>query len=159
MGAASTGYLKISVAAELVGAGADEDGMTAVSGLTGIHSYDDGEAVEQDLSGAPGTSPCCKLAESTRRPSRLQYCRLVLSLLSRFVQAKMHTPHHYTVVCAGFDESPERSAAAKRGPSPAAPRPSSATAVLRPAAAVRAAVRGWACKHRVRRGRERPPAR
>jgi hypothetical protein len=38
------------------GAGVDEDGMTAVSGLTGLHSsYDGGEPVaEQDLSGGWG---------------------------------------------------------------------------------------------------------
>lgn len=49
VGGTSTGYLKISVSTEMVGAGVDEDGMTAVSGLTGLHS--DGEYAEQDLSG------------------------------------------------------------------------------------------------------------
>jgi len=54
VGATTTGYLKISIAAEMVGAGVDEDVMTAVSGLTGLHSSFDGEETfaEQDLSGA-----------------------------------------------------------------------------------------------------------
>lgn len=50
IGATTTGYLKVVVSAEMVGAGVDEDGMTAVSGLTGLHSLD-GSYEEQDLSG------------------------------------------------------------------------------------------------------------
>jgi hypothetical protein len=51
VGATTTGYLRISIACELVGAGAaDDDGLTAVSGLTGLQSAE-GEVGEQDLSG------------------------------------------------------------------------------------------------------------
>lgn len=47
VGAASTGYLKVTVAAELLGE-AEEDGMTEVSGMTGFSKAMSGE---QDLSG------------------------------------------------------------------------------------------------------------
>lgn len=50
VGAASTGYLKLLISAEQLAAGGDEeDGMTEVSGMTGMtaHLSDD-----QDLSGA-----------------------------------------------------------------------------------------------------------
>jgi hypothetical protein len=51
VGSTTTGYLKLCIAAEMVGVGVDEDGMTAVSGLTGLQSTE-GEYAEQDLSGA-----------------------------------------------------------------------------------------------------------
>lgn len=50
VGAASTGYLRVTITAEEVGLGSD-DGMTEVSGMTGL-TTNMGE--EQDLSGAAG---------------------------------------------------------------------------------------------------------
>ncbi len=49
VGATTTGYLKVVVTTELLQAGVDDDGMTEVSGMTGLTSTMD--MVEQDLSG------------------------------------------------------------------------------------------------------------
>jgi hypothetical protein len=48
VGAASTGYLKLLITAEAVAGDVDEDGMTEVSGMTGVAHMNE----EQDLSGA-----------------------------------------------------------------------------------------------------------
>jgi hypothetical protein len=48
VGAASTGYLKLLITAEPVAGDVDEDGMTEVSGMTGVAHMTE----EQDLSGA-----------------------------------------------------------------------------------------------------------
>lgn len=54
VGAASTGYLRLTITATEVAGAEDgsEDGMTEVSGLTGLTPANLGE--EQDLSGAGG---------------------------------------------------------------------------------------------------------
>lgn len=56
VGAASTGYLKLLITAEAVAGDIDEDGMTEVSGMTGVAHMNE----EQDLSGAyrPGDGRC-----------------------------------------------------------------------------------------------------
>lgn len=55
VGAASTGYLKVSIAAEPVSGDVDDDGMTEVSALTGMTAHLDDD---QDLSGMGMQDDC-----------------------------------------------------------------------------------------------------